>query len=303
MSLTEPPKGRLCLHLTPSTWRFKFLNLELSFSNTNPNWSFSGYGLLWTYHLNYFDWLNQEGLSKKQGLDCLQSYYSVSGSNPIAQHPYPTSLRIVNVSKFVCKWNIQEPWLYDQFIGDLNLVSNRLEYHIMGNHLLENAFALYVGGLVTNRHDICSVGRRLLLDQLQEQILDDGMHYERSPMYHMIILGRLLDALNFAKIYNDELVKVLTSYAVKMTSLAMNWRGLERIPMMQDSAHGVAAQLNVALTYAERLLVKEMPQAPLQTWSIGIPHFDIWSAHTRRQCGKHQPQLSTRSCPCRRASL
>ena len=39
--------------------------------------------------------------------------------------------------------------------------------------------------------------------QLQEQILEDGMHYERSPMYHMIVLERLLDVLNFAKA-NDE---------------------------------------------------------------------------------------------------
>ena len=66
------------------------------------------------------------------------------------------------------------------------------------------------------------------------------MHYERSPMYHLIILERLLDALNFAKATSDDLEAMLESYAVRMTGLTMNWEDLDRIPMMQDSAYDVA---------------------------------------------------------------
>ena len=81
-------------------------------------------------------------------------------------------------------------------------------------------------------------------------------------MYHMIVLERLLDALNFAKANDDGLVELLTTYARKMTSLAMNWSGLERIPMMQDSACGIALQLEEVLAFAERLLAEDMPQIP-----------------------------------------
>ena len=94
---------------------------------------------------------------------------------------------------------------------------------LVANHLLENAFALFMGGMVTVS-DILDAGRSLLKTQLQEQVLEDGMHYERSPMYQMIVLERLLDALNFAKANDDELVEPLTTHARKMTCLAMNWR-------------------------------------------------------------------------------
>ena len=58
-------------------------------------------------------------------------------------------------------------------------------------------------------------GKKLLLRELKEQVLNDGMHYERSPMYHLIILERLLDALNFAKATDDDLESTLESYAVR----------------------------------------------------------------------------------------
>ena len=45
-------------------------------------------------------------------------------------------------------------------------------------------------------------------------------------MYHLIILERLLDALNFAKATSDDLEAILESYAVRMTGLTMNWEDL-----------------------------------------------------------------------------
>jgi len=215
--------------------------------------------MLWAYNLNYFDWLHQEGMRPEAGLESLSAFYGAVDQNSIALHPYPTSLRIINASKFVCKWQVQEAWLHEQIVADLHLLESRLEYHLLANHLLENAFALYIGGIVTGERNFLDAGRKLLEQQLQEQILDDGMHYERSPMYHMIVLERLLDALNFAKVIDDGLVELLTTHARKMTSLAMNWNGLYRIPMMQDSAYGVALSVPILLKYSKRLLESRYP--------------------------------------------
>ena len=173
---------------------------------------------------------------------------------------------------------MQETWLHEQIVADLHLLGSRLEYHLLANHLLENAFALYIGGIVTGERNFLDVGRKLLEQQLQEQILDDGMHYERSPMYHMIILERLLDALNFAKAFDDGLVELLTTHARKMTSLAMNWNGLDRIPMMQDSAYDIALPLNVLAEYFKNLLVDDGLPTPGKFQSSGyrwIHHDDI----------------------------
>ena len=47
---------------------------------------------------------------------------------------------------------------------------------------------------------------QLLYSELEEQILPDGAHYELTPMYHEILLDRLLDCINAAK-YNMRLVR------------------------------------------------------------------------------------------------
>ena len=258
--LVDFPKKQKSLSISEGMWSFKFLNLEHSFSQDSIDWSFRDYGMLWTYNLNYFDWLHQPGMSKEQGLDALSKYFSAPvENNSIILHPYPTSLRIINTAKFIAKRNITEYWLHNELIADLKFLSGRLEHHLLANHLLENAFALYIGGLLSNQDEFIKKGKILLVRELKEQVLNDGMHYERSPMYHIIILERLLDALNFAKATNDDIEPTLESYAVRMTGLALNWEDLDRIPMMQDSAYDIALTVPEVLKYSKSLLGEYYP--------------------------------------------
>ncbi len=258
--LVDFPKKRESLSISEGIWSFTFLNLEHSFSQDSIDWCFPDYGILWTYNLNYFDWLHQPGITKEQGLEALGQFYATCvEKNPIILHPYPTSLRIINAAKFISKWDIKEGWLYHELVSDLKFLSSRLEYHLLANHLLENAFALYIGGIITNQDVFIQKGKKLLVRELKEQILHDGMHFERSPMYHLIILERLLDALNFAKTNDDDLEFTLKSYAVRMTGLAMNWCDLDRIPMMQDSAYNISLSVPELLNYSKILLGKYYP--------------------------------------------
>jgi hypothetical protein len=104
-------------------WSFSFLNLEQSFSQESLDWSFADYGMLWTYNLNYFDWLHQPDISKEQGLETLSQFYATPAEkNPIILHPYPTSLRIINTAKFISKWDIKEDWLYYELVSDLKVL-------------------------------------------------------------------------------------------------------------------------------------------------------------------------------------
>jgi len=260
--LVDFPDKNISLWINDESWCFSFLNIEKSFFEDSLDWSFGDYGMLWAYNLNYFDWLHQPDLSKEQGIDTLNRFYSTPAEkNPIILHPYPTSLRIINTAKFVSKWAIREGWLYSELVSDLKFLSSRLEFHLQANHLLENAFALYIGGIITNQKEIKRKGKKLLIRELEEQILSDGMHYERSPMYHLIILERLLDSLNFAMAIGDDLKSVLKSYAIKMTGFAMNWKNLDRIPMMQDSAYGVALTVPEILKYSKMILSEDYPSS------------------------------------------
>jgi uncharacterized heparinase superfamily protein len=78
-------------------------------------------------------------------------------------------------------------------------LSKRLEYHILGNHLIANAKALCFAGIFFESNQAnrwLEKGIDLLLKQIDEQILEDGGHFELTPMYHSIILEDLLDILS-----------------------------------------------------------------------------------------------------------
>lgn len=263
LDLKPFPVKRSVYEFSEDKKKFTFLNISHSFKGDEINWSQSDHGMLWAYNLNYFDWLHQIDMTRDVGIDSLKCYYDLIEKNTFGSHPYPTSKRIINVSKFVSKWKIKETWLLIEIIADLKLLGSRLEYHLLGNHLLENAIALYIGGLLTNQNTFVLKGKKVLKEQLLEQIFDDGMHYERSPMYHLNILESLIDALNFGFAASDEFTPYIESYVIKMVACAKNWEELKRIPMMQDSAPNISVPLKVLLSYSASILGDKYPEESL----------------------------------------
>lgn len=81
----------------PST--FCFLNIKHSFSD-DIDWNYSEFGKLWTYNLNYFEFLLQAGIRKETGLKLIKSYVGSWEKNFVGFEPYPMSLRIINWVKF-----------------------------------------------------------------------------------------------------------------------------------------------------------------------------------------------------------
>jgi uncharacterized heparinase superfamily protein len=75
------------------------------------------------------------------------------------------------------------------------LVRN-LETDILGNHLIKDlkallwAGAFFSGAEARRWHDL---GAKHLAQQLDEQVLADGCHYERSPSYHCQVFADLLE--------------------------------------------------------------------------------------------------------------
>ncbi len=72
-------------------------------------------------------------------------------------------------------------------------VEAHLERDVRGNHLLENLVALLVAARYVDG-SVDGGGRAalaLLREELAEQIPADGMHFERAPMYHAVVMQRL----------------------------------------------------------------------------------------------------------------
>lgn len=228
--------------------KFTFLNLEHQFAG----WSFTENGMLWAYNQNYFDWINQEGVSEEEGCKWIDKFIKDLPDNNVGLDPYPIALRSINWVKFFCKSpECATKERLNSLYSQLKLLEKKLEYHLLGNHLLEDAYALYIGASFFNDQPLLQKAKKLLLTQLDEQVLKDGAHYEQSPMYHCILLDRLLDCIN---VKSDNR---LVDYAQKMMGHleSIKW-GVGSLPLLNDSANGIAPATNQLICYAKGLGLK-----------------------------------------------
>lgn len=227
---------------------FSFVNLEHEFAG----WNYDGLGSLWTYNQNYFDWLNQEGATEDdvRWIDrFIDEVLSCPEKAGMSLDSYPIALRSENWIKFFCRYpSYATKYRLDSLYSQLELLKKKLEYQILGNHLLEDAYALYFGASFFDDRRLLNKAERLLMAQLKEQILPDGAHFEQSPMYHCILLDRLLDCINIRR--TDE----LEYYAKRMLGYldSMAWED-RTIPLLNDSALGIAPTPKQIFDYARRL--------------------------------------------------
>lgn len=175
---------------------FSFLNLSNKFENLEINWNFDGYGKLWNYNLNYMDFLLQPGLGKESGIKLIYNFVEKITNKSTGLESYPISLRGVNWIKFLIKHGIHDSQIDNSLFALYKILLDNLEYHLLGNHLLENGFSLLFGAFYYKDLRLYDKAKDIIETELNEQILDDGGHFELSPMYHQIILDRVMDCIN-----------------------------------------------------------------------------------------------------------
>ena len=174
---------------------FKFLNVAHEFKSLS-DWNNPEWGKLWLYNLHYFDDLGSCDAENKKELhsDLINKWVQ---ENPPGEgngwEPYPTSLRIVNW----VKWTLADNCLSDEAIHSLAIQTRylfkKLEFHLLGNHLLANAKALVFAGLFFNgkqADEWLTKGLKILTREIPEQILPDGGHLSAAlciiPLYWKI---------------------------------------------------------------------------------------------------------------------
>lgn len=238
--------------------RFSFLNLEHNFHGL-IDWNYADYGKLWTYNLNYFDFLNQKTLSVDQGLKLINDYIE-NDTLKDGLEPYPISLRGINWIKFLSINKISETRIDQALYNDYYRLFDNLEYHLLGNHLLENGFSLLFGSYYFKDEKLYHKAQKILFTELKEQILEDGGHFELSPMYHQILLYRLLDSLNLLK-NNPWLSNELLIFLEEKAESMLSWLQIVtykngNIPMVNDSTYDIAPKSDRLFEYAKKLDLK-----------------------------------------------
>ena len=238
---------------------FKFLNINQEFKS-NIDWNYKYYGKLWAYNLNYFDFLNQKEMSSKEGVGLILNYIENDKTLLDGKEPYPISLRGINWIKFLSKHKVKNHLINQGLYNHYQILLKNLEYHLLGNHLLENGLSLLFGAFYFKDELLYKQALKILKTELIEQTLKDGGHFELSPMYHQTMLFRVLDCIQLIKLNlwkNDDLLLFLESIASRMTSwLKEVTFDNGDIPMVNDSSFGIAPSTEELLHYGERLRIQ-----------------------------------------------
>ncbi len=235
--------------------KFAFLSRPRNF--TDIDWNCAEFGKLWTYNLNYFDFLLQEEVSRGIGLGLIKDYCDKHSVIKDGLEPYPISLRAINWIKFLNLYRIQDEEIISKLHADLCLLNARLEYHILANHLIENGFGLLFGAYYFQDERLYRSAKRIIVSQLKEQILPDGAHYELTPMYHQIILYRILDAYQLVSRNawkSNELANEFKSAAAKMLGWMQQMEFKNgSMPLVNDTTFHIAPDAEKLYTYASNL--------------------------------------------------
>lgn len=199
--------------------RFHFVGVERDLFAAG-DWNRGDWPKLWLYNAHYFDDLLADCAASRlawhRGLMTRWIAENPPGKGN-GWEPYPNSLRIVNWTKWALCGNALEDSTAHSLAVQVRYLRRRLEIHLLGNHLWANAKALVFAGAFFGGDEARrwrEKGLALLDRELDEQVLADGGHFERSPMYHAVLLEDVLDLVQLAAAYP----------ALFEDSLVLRWR-------------------------------------------------------------------------------
>lgn len=265
----EPPVPQ-CDSIVSDRGEFTFVGKTVHLG-WPPNWRMADKeDRLWCYNLHYHDYI--WGLSFQEALILAESWIdSCKFQHGAASwRPYPISVRLGNWLKYFFATHIDrcqaEPRFTERLLESITTQTDwllkNLEIHLLGNHLFENAVALcFVGAFFDGPlAETCAKrGLDVMQCELDKQILPDGGHFERSPMYHSRCLYLLADLYNLGM---EKVMPQLEDYLLRMWSWLQSMCHPDgQIALFNDAAHNVYLSPVSLSAYLSRLLQREPPHS------------------------------------------
>ncbi len=226
--------------------RFRLLNQEREIIT----WNDAGVPKLWLYNLHYFDSPEEE---------LIEAWIAAnSDGTGNGWDPYPLSLRVVNWIKYALAGGSLSRTALASLAAQAEALSGRIEYHLLGNHLFVNGKALVFAGAFFEGGDAdkwFAKGLKILSAEIGEQVLSDGGHIERSPMYHELVLEDILDLINLRACYSLE-IPDWSDVASRMLGWLIQMTHPDgEISFFNDAAFGIAPHPAEIRDYAARLAI------------------------------------------------
>lgn len=250
--------------------------VKLIHHTEDVDWSASWSGLhashLWSFNLHYHEYLLP--LLKKTLEGCGERYVEKAkgimrswiascprSAGGDAWHPYTISVRTANWLAFIAEGGSlveSDPLFIQELDSSLTEqyahLSRHLETDLLANHYFENLKALVLMAVYFGDNSALATVLGLLEEQIGEQILADGMHFELSPMYHKVVLEALLRIIAALRAAGIDRPKFEDAARRMCDALWSMEGGTNRTPLFNDSGDNVAKSRDALVACAKRLL-------------------------------------------------
>jgi uncharacterized heparinase superfamily protein len=235
---------------------------------------------LWRYNQHYFDDLNALDATTRRDwhVALIENWLAHNAPGQgTGWEPYPTSLRIVNWIKCALAGADLNQAFRESLAVQARWLTQRLEWHLLGNHFFANAKALIFAGLWFEGKEASvwlETGFRMLSRQFSEQILPDGGQFELSPMYHALALEDVLDLINVTRCYASALSpgqkRQSADWTARVASMQRWLAALTHpdggIAFFNDAAFTIAPENEELKAYADRLALEPATDIDSLTW-------------------------------------
>lgn len=237
----------------------------------NGSWFFNSRSSLWNHNLHYFEYMfalvkayqdtrQKKYLEKIKELITSWIKQNHQGSKGSAWECYPIAIRIPNWIDLYAflrtEFDEDEEFsqaflksLFDQYV----FLFDHLEKHLLANHYFEDLKTLIIAAVFFGDEEVCKVATDKLLEQCKEQVFEDGMHYERSPMYQKILLEDLI-RVETALEYDNKANECIRNYIRKMLDVSYSFEfGMDRLPLFNDCGKNVSKSLSSLILACDEL--------------------------------------------------
>lgn len=186
--------------------------------------------------------------------------------------PWAVSLRIMNWSRYLA-WrdddspdNGFERSFKRAMYKNALFLNNHIEWDVGGNHLIENGAALVIAGTLFQNPEWTEAGNSVLKQAAKTQFLPCGYHFERSPMYHLLVTMRYLTVCDLLDSAGQQPPALFTQTAEEGVAFVQFLRPPDgQIPLLNDAVHGQSVPLDDCLRYASALGVGPEPDEQSQS--------------------------------------
>lgn len=285
------------------------LNQQRAIGHAQPDWRLgpADQDRLWTIAMHYHGWLYDladavvsDPTGSVDAARLLRHYLSdwidhcglaAPGAQYLAWSPYAVATRIVWWIRSFLRLGDERvrTWgsLADRFLRSLweqaAYLYDHVEWDLRGNHVFRNATGLAWAGRF---FDGPEAGRwleratQIAAEQVAEQVLPDGGHFERSPMYHVAVME---DVWNLEFLTPDaEARRILNDTLGRMADYLAWMRHPDgQIPLFNDAALNGASVPDDALRVSRQLVLfareeacaggRHFPDTGMVVW-----HGDPW---------------------------